>query len=188
MAESKRSKRSRRSAKAKASRPPGKKEGAGAPKAEAADTTGKPAQAPGAGKPSSVSGKPAATTKPEGTLDFNLETVINIVAAEVNGTEGIAELTGGWRAKGVQVEEIGAEGATGTEVEYDIVLRIAVEYGVNCVALAETVRSRVAGAVRQMTGRKTKSINIHVTGIREKGHREEPHEGVPLGEEHGIDF
>ena len=98
--------------------------------------------------------------------------------------EGVAELMGGWRTKGVQVAEV--EGEEGT---YVIDVRVAIEYGVNCVALAESIRSRIADAVERMTGQRVRAINVHVTGIRDKGQSEEPHEeGIPLGEEHGIDF
>jgi uncharacterized alkaline shock family protein YloU len=132
---------------------------------------------------------PTAKTKPdgasEGSLDFDPAIITEIAMREASEIEGIAELTGGWRTKGVQVGESNEDGEEG----YVLDLRIAVEYGVNCVALTETIRARIAGAILQMTGRKTKAINVHVTAIRERGHREEHHEeGPSLGEEHGIDF
>jgi uncharacterized alkaline shock family protein YloU len=128
----------------------------------------------------------AGTTDPsDGSLAFDPSIITEIAMREASEIEGIAELTGGWRTKGVQVGESSEDGAEG----YVLDLRIAVEYGVNCVALSETIRSRIAGAILQMTGKKTKAINIHVTAIREKGLREEHHEeGPSLGEEHGIDF
>jgi uncharacterized alkaline shock family protein YloU len=117
-------------------------------------------------------------------VSFGPNIISEIAIREASEIDGVAELTGGWRTKGVQVTE--AEGEEGT---YVVDLRIAVEYGVNCVALAETIRNRVANAICRMTGRRTEAVNVHVTGIRDKGHRAEPHEeGVPLGEEHGIDF
>lgn len=135
-------------------------------------------------EPSRVAGKGPETTPSDGELRFDPGIVTEIAVREASEIEGIVELTGGWRTKGVQVTE-----PDGEEGGYVLDLRVAVEYGVNCVALAETIRSRIAGAIYQMTGRRTKAINVHLTGIRDKGLREETHEeGVPLGEEHGIDF
>jgi uncharacterized alkaline shock family protein YloU len=121
----------------------------------------------------------------EGSLAFDPAIITEIAMREASEIEGIAELTGGWRTKGVQV----GESSDGGDEGYVLDLRIAVEYGVNCLALSETIRSRIAGAILLMTGRKTRAINIHVTAIRERGLREEHHdEGPSLGEEHGIDF
>lgn len=119
-----------------------------------------------------------------GELKFGSNIITEIAVREVSEVEGVAELTGGWRTKGVQVTEV-----EGEEGVYVLDVRVAVEYGVNCVALAESIRARIAEAIGRMTGQSARAINVHVTGIRDKGHREEPHEeGVPLGEEHGIDF
>ncbi len=119
-----------------------------------------------------------------GELRFGPNIITEIAVREVSEVEGVAELTGGWRTKGVSVVEVDGE-----EGVYVIDVRVTVEYGVNCVALAESIRSRIVEAVERMTGQTVRTINVHVTGIRDKGHREEPHEeGVPLGEEHGIDF
>ena len=72
---------------------------------------------------------------------------------------------------------------------YVVDLRLAVEYGVDCVALAETIRSRVAGAIHRTAGRETRAVNVLFTGVRDKGSPEQPHEeGAALGEEQGIDF
>jgi uncharacterized alkaline shock family protein YloU len=125
-----------------------------------------------------------AALKDTGELKFGPNIITEIAVREVSEVEGVAELTGGWRTKGVQVTEV-----EGEEGVYVLDVRVAVEYGVNCVALAESIRGRIAEAVGRMTGQSVRAINVHVTGIRDKGHREEPHEeGVPLGEEHGIDF
>lgn len=124
-------------------------------------------------------------------MEFDLGIISDIAIREASEVEGIAELTGGWRTRGVTVGE-SDEGEPG----YVIDMRIAVEYGVDCVALAETIRSRIGNAVHQMTGRQAIAVNVHVTGIRESG-REETlgkageelgEETGPLGEEHGIDF
>jgi uncharacterized alkaline shock family protein YloU len=130
---------------------------------------------------------PAGTTPEEpssGELKFGPNIITEIAVREVSEVEGVAELTGGWRTKGVSVLEV-----EGEEGVYILDVRVTVEYGVSCVALAESIRSRIVEAVERMTGQTVRTINVHVTGIRDKGHREEPHEeGVPLGEEHGIDF
>jgi uncharacterized alkaline shock family protein YloU len=154
-------------------------------RAESAET---PKKGASAAKPAEDA-KPASKAKQEdaseGSIDFDPAIITEIAMREASEIEGIAELTGGWRTKGVQVGESNEDGKEG----YVLDLRIAVEYGVNCVALTETIRARIAGAILQMTGRKTKAINVHVTAIRERGHREEHHEeGPSLGEEHGIDF
>ena len=169
MAEEKRSKRSRKTVRTEASTAKGK----GSAETRASKRT--------------QSQKASAQPQPQadGSLDFDPAIITEIAMREASEIEGIAELTGGWRTKGVQV----GESSEGGEEGYVLDLRIAVEYGVNCMALSETIRSRIAGAILQMTGRKTKVINVHVTAIREKGHREEHHEeGPSLGEEHGIDF
>ncbi len=125
----------------------------------------------------------AAALTSGGALHFNPGIIAEIAVREASEIEGVAELTGGWmKGRGVQIQE-----PDGEDDGYVIDLRLAVEYGVNCVALAETIRSRIAGAINQMTGRKTRAINVHLTGIRDRGHREEPHD-EGLGEEHGIDF
>ena len=126
-----------------------------------------------------------------GEVEFDPGIISDIAIREASEIEGIAELTGGWRTKGVTVGEVAEDGESGEDgaAGYILDLRIAVEYGVNCVALAETIRSRIGDAIRRMTGRETVAVNVHVTGLREKGLREEPHEeSAPLGEEHGIDF
>ena len=171
MADDKRSKRSRKTSRTESAS--SSRKGEPAPKsAQEVDDTKSPA-------PSKADGAS------EGSLDFDPAIITEIAMREASEIEGIAELTGGWRTKGVQVGESNEDGKEG----YVLDLRIAVEYGVNCVALTETIRARIAGAILQMTGRKTKAINVHVTAIRERGHREEHHEeGPSLGEEHGIDF
>lgn len=184
--------KSRRSAKPPTSRPSararsggarGPAQGAAPPAPPAPETT----RQPGPGEPSSnADGRPETTPSPasDGELRFDPGIITEIAVREASEIEGIVELTGGWRTKGVQVTE-----PEGEEGGYVVDVRVAVEYGVNCVALAETIRNRISGAIHQMTGRRTKAINVHLTGIRDKGLREEPHEeGVPLGEEHGIDF
>jgi uncharacterized alkaline shock family protein YloU len=129
-------------------------------------------------------GKPSPEGQSTGELKFGPSIITEIAVREVSEVEGVAELTGGWRTKGVQVTEV-----EGEEGVYVLDVRVAVEYGVNCVALAESIRGRITEAVERMTGQSARTINVHVTGIRDKGHPEEPHEeGVPLGEEHGIDF
>ncbi len=142
-------------------------------------------EAPAPEGPTPGEGEVAAPGPPStGELKFGPNIITEIAVREVSEVEGVAELSGGWRTKGVQVTEV-----EGEEGVYVLDVRVAVEYGVNCVALAESIRSRIADAIGRMTGQSARAINVHVTGIRDKGHREEPHEeGVPLGEEHGIDF
>ena len=119
-----------------------------------------------------------------GELKFGPNIITEISVREVSEVEGVAELTGGWRTKGVSVVEV-----EGEEGVYIVDVRVSVEYGVSCVALNQSIRSRIVEAVERMTGQTVRTINVTVTGIRDKGHREEPHEeGDPLGEEHGIDF
>lgn len=179
MAEGKKSGRDRKGSESgQGPEAPGGKGASGRPSGRKSARLAKPAApAPQEGQPG-----PVAST---GGLDFNPEIITQIAEREVSEIEGVTELTGGWRTRGVQI----TEPAEGEEDGYVLDIRVAVEYGVNCLALAETLRTRVAGAIEQMTGRRTKAINVHVTGIREKGLREEPHEeGPSLGEEHGIDF
>jgi uncharacterized alkaline shock family protein YloU len=111
-------------------------------------------------------------------------TISEIAVREAGEIEGVAELTGGWRTKGVRVTEPESENGG-----YVIDLHLAVDYGVDCVALAETIRSRIARAIRRTAGRETRAVNVHFTGVRDKGSPEEPHEeDAALGEERGIDF
>ncbi len=156
-----------------------------AERAERTERTGKKDAAPAnPGAPSTLTPAPPATASP-GEVSFTPDIITQIAGREVSDVEDVAELTGGWRTKGVQV----TEPVEGEDEGYLLDIRIAVEYGVNCLALAETIRGRVSGVIEHMTGRKARAINVHVTGIREKGLREEPHEeSAPLGEEHGIDF
>jgi len=167
-----------------------KKTGARSPRASAG-AKGAPDKSPPAPKkpaPEKLSPEEAKMIAPQapssGELKFGPNIITEIAVREVSEVEGVVELTGGWRTKGVQVTEV-----EGEEGVYLIDVRVTVEYGVNCVALAESIRGRVVEAVERMTGQSVRTINVHVTGIRDKGHREEPHEeGLPLGEEHGIDF
>ena len=157
---------------------------------------GKPAAEKPSGEKRSVGrrqdhGSAASTVRVGGEVEFDPGIIADIALREASVIEGIAELTGGWRTKGVSVGEAPVEGGAGDggEPGYVVDLRIAVEYGVNCVALAETIRNRIGNAIRQMTGRQTVAVNVHVTGVRDRGMREEPHEETgPLGEEHGMDF
>ncbi|MHC4202766.1 MAG: Asp23/Gls24 family envelope stress response protein [Planctomycetota bacterium] len=140
----------------------------------------------GAGPPGSE-GNRAESAPPvaaDGEPSSDAAAISEIAVREAGEIEGVAELTGGWRTTGVRVTE--PEGENGG---YVIDLRLAVEYGVDCVALAETIRSRIAGAIHRTAGRETRAVNVHFTGIRDKGLPEETHEeGAPLGEEQGIDF
>jgi len=171
-----------------------KKAGAASSRASAGAKAGAAPEAP---KKSAPAAKPASEKlSPEeakmiapqapssGELKFGPNIITEIAVREVSEIDGVAELTGGWRTKGVSVTEV-----EGKEGVYVIDVRVTVEYGVNCVALFESIRSRIVEAVSRMTGQSVRTINVQVTGIRDKGHREEPHEeGLPLGEEHGIDF
>jgi len=169
---------SKRKAAAKSSRASARKgaKDAAAPAAETAPAAEETALA--------KTDKPRPEGQSTGELKFGPSIITEIAVREVSEVEGVAELTGGWRTKGIQVTEV-----EGEEGVYVLDVRVAVEYGVNCVALAESIRGRITEAIGRMTGQSARTINVHVTGIRDKGHREEPHEeGVPLGEEHGIDF
>ncbi len=174
---------SKRKAAAKSSRASARKgaKDAAAPEAPASAAESKPA----AGETAlAKTDKPSPEGQSTGELKFGPSIITEIAVREVSEVEGVAELTGGWRTKGVQVTEV-----EGEEGVYVLDVRVAVEYGVNCVALAESIRGRITEAIGRMTGQSARAINVHVTGIRDKGHSEEPHEeGVPLGEEHGIDF
>ncbi len=138
-------------------------------------------------EPPEAEGKSAEATPPlaaDGEPGSDAGTISEIAVREAGEIEGVAELTGGWRTKGVRVTE--PEGEDGG---YVVDLRLAVEYGVDCVALAETIRSRVAGAIHRTAGRKTRAVNVRFTGVRDKELPEEPHEeGAALGEGNGIDF
>ena len=181
------SKSRRKDADAEAAKKPSAEELVAAGKGGPAESPAPPEEPLAATEPP-PSAEPSADVAPSGPstgeLKFGANIITEIAVREVSEVDGVAELTGGWRTKGVQVTEVeGEEGA------YVLDVRVAVEYGVNCVALADTIRNRIADAIGQMTGQTARAINVHVTGIRDKGHREEPHEeGVPLGEEHGIDF
>jgi uncharacterized alkaline shock family protein YloU len=159
---------------------------------EAREAAGAAGTKSGKAKSGKATAAGAAGTSPVGgEVEFDPGIISDIAIREASEIEGIAELTGGWRTKGVTVGQSPGDGEPGGEgnAGYIVDLRIAVEYGVNCVALTETIRKRIADAIHRMTGRRTVAINVHVTGIRERGLREEPHEEVgPLGEEHGIDF
>lgn len=125
---------------------------------------------------------PAAA--PGGESGPDAGTICEIAAREASGIEGVAELTGGWRSKGVRVT--GPDGENGGCV---VDLSLAVEYGVDCVALAEAVRGRVAEAIHRAAGREVSAVNVHLTGIRDRGSPEEPHDqGSALDREDGIDF
>ena len=210
MPDKKKSKKTRRVKSSRASsgqrRRPGQAERprAGKPRAEeppAADKAAEPGLVKARGAAGEKSGKAKAgkaaaaratgTSSVGGEVEFDPGIISDIAIREASEIEGIAELTGGWRTKGVSIGQSPGDGEPGGEGDpgYIVDLRIAVEYGVNCVALTETIRKRIADAIHQMTGRRTVAINVHVTGIRERGLREEPHEeSGPLGEEHGIDF
>lgn len=179
MAEEKKSRRSRREKPARSRRGKGKQ---AAPEA----SSPAPAAPPPAGhSPTAGEGPEAATGEEDGKLSFDPAIISEIAIREASDVEGLVELTGGWRSKGVQVAEAGDLDGEG----YTVDLRIAVEYGVNCVALAETLRSRIARAVRRMTGRPIAAVNIHVTAIRDRGARgEQQEESEKIDEEHGIDF
>ena len=128
-----------------------------------------------------------------GRLTFDPNIITEIAQHEAKEIDGVAELTGSFidglrrgSGRGVAVTEVGEGG----EEVYDLSLRLAVEYGANCVAISEAVRERVAVAVKRMTGRKVRRIDVHITGIavpRGEG-RGRPEEAGELGEEHGIDF
>lgn len=138
-------------------------------------------------EPSAPEGKRAEAAAPvaaDGEPGSDAGTISEIAVREAREIEGVAELTGGWRTEGVRVTE--PEGEDGG---YVVDLRLAVDYGVDCVALAETIRSRIAEAIHRVAGRETRAVSVHLTGIRDKGSPEEPHEeGAALGEERGIDF
>ena len=128
-----------------------------------------------------------------GRLTFDPTIITEIAQREAKEIEGVAELTGSFidglrrgSSRGVAVTEVGEGG----EDAYDLTLRLSVEYGANCVAIAETIRERVADAVKRMTGRKVRRIDINVTGIavRREERGESPEEAGEMSEEHGIDF
>ena len=128
----------------------------------------------------------------EGKLTFDPSIVTEIAIREAQQITGIVQLTGSFmddwvlrRGKGVSVAQIDEEG----NEAYSLDLKISVEYGVDCVKLSTKVRDNIAKAIKKMTGRETRTINIHVTGL---GHKEEPpsehHEDEPVPEGTGIDF
>ncbi len=127
-----------------------------------------------------------------GRLTFAPTIITDIVQRAAKEIDGVVELTGSFidnlrpgSTRGVALTEIGE----GDEGRYDLSLRLSVEYGANCVAIADAIRERVFEEVMRMTGRKVRRIDIHVTGIAlPRGEEKGPPEAGEIGEEHGIDF
>ncbi len=128
----------------------------------------------------------------EGRLSFAPTIITDVVQRAAREIEGVVELTGSFidnlrpgSTRGVAVTEVG-EGDAG---HYDLSLKLSVEYGTDCVAIAEAIRERVADAVQRMTGRDVRRIDIHVTGIASRREEGRPSEDAgEISEEHGIDF
>lgn len=128
-------------------------------------------------------------SKAEGHLSFDHRIVTEIAHYEAHNIPGIVELSGsfmdGWmkgKSKGIKVEEHGEEA-------YTLRLNVIVEYGSNCEELFKAARDRISYAVKHMTGREVRRIDMHIAGIKDPARKEEHSEELEaIGEEHGIDF
>ncbi len=103
-------------------------------------------------------------------LHHNVLAIIARVAAlkvpgviEMSGgiTDGIASMFGGKTVseKGVRVEELEDNGIK-------IELNIIVEFGVNIPQLAWKVQNEVSQAIRDMTGKSVRSVDVVVQGVQ----------------------
>jgi len=152
----------------------------------------KPRKKASKAKKSKKAPEAGASADDVGKLTFDPSIVTSIAITEAQKIDGIIELTGSFmddwvlrRGKGVHVEEEASD--EGGEA-YSLDLKLSVEYGVDCVKLAEKVRERIAKEIKRVTGRDTRKIDIHVTGIGHKEAPAEPHEDEPVAEGTGIDF
>ncbi len=169
-------------------------------KADEAEASEKPVdekarKAPRKRKPAKKSTKKAAKGDgpAEGELTFDPGIITEIAIREAHQIGGIVQLTGSFmddwvlrRGKGVHVAEVADNG----HESYSLDLKISVEYGVDCVKLAEEVRQRIAKAIKTMTGKTTRQIDVHVTGIgqRPADVQDDGQDDAPVEEGTGIDF
>ncbi len=174
--------------------------GAEAPEAaDAADASGEGGgerrKTPRKRKPSKKPAKKPARADgaAEGELTFDPGIITEIAIREAHQIDGIVQLTGSFmddwvlrRGKGVHVAEV----ADNSEESYSLDLKISVEYGVDCVKLAKDVRERISKAIKTMTGKTTRQIDVRVTGIGQRAAdpNDEPHDDAPVEEGTGIDF
>lgn len=133
--------------------------------------------------------EPVPESKAEGHLTFDHSIVTEIAHREAQSIPGVVELSGsfidGWmrgKSRGIKVEEHGEEA-------YTLKLNLIVEYGSNCAELFQITRNRISHAIKHMTGREVRRIDVHIAGIKSPSPKDEPPESFDsIGEEHGIDF
>ncbi len=156
---------------------------------------GEPRKTPRKRKPSKKPAKKTAKADgpAEGELTFDPGIITEIAIREAHQIDGIVQLTGSFmddwvlrRGKGVHVAEVADNG----EESYSLDLKISVEYGVDCVKLAKDVRERISKAIKTMTGKTTRQIDVRVTGIGQRAAdaHDEPQDDAPVEEGTGIDF
>jgi uncharacterized alkaline shock family protein YloU len=129
-----------------------------------ADKTRAQKSAPASGTPDAVCDRVTVT-------DSALATLIGLAAHEVPGIigmspanlrEGIKRILGKQQAdEGV---EISRSGETAT-----VDLYVAVAYGVNIPAVAESVRERVLYAAKAFAGVEVERVGVHIAGVGRAG-------------------
>lgn len=110
--------------------------------------------------------------------DEALATLIGLAAHEVPGIigmapanlrEGMRRILGAQQAdEGVEVTRP-AKGAGKAEDTAAVALHVAVAYGVNIPAVAESVKERVLYAAKTFAGVSVTSVKVHVVGVGRAG-------------------
>jgi len=101
-----------------------------------------------------------------------LATLIGLAAHEVPGVIGMAPANireGMRRILGAQQADEGVEVTRNGEEAASVCLHVAVAYGVNIPAVAESVRERVAYAAKAFAGVTVTKVKVHVAGVGRGG-------------------
>ncbi len=104
--------------------------------------------------------------------DEALATLIGLAAHEVPGVIGMAPTNlreGMRRILGAQQADEGVEIVREGEEAVAVALHVAVAYGVNIPAVAESVKERVLYAAKTFAGVSVKSVKLHVAGVGRAG-------------------